>query len=114
MCISDLSSDVCSSDLHGRLLTGVTRGDGVRGDDVTNNVKTIRRIPLVLRGKDIPDSFEVRGDVFMPKEIFLKLNKNSEDIGEERYAHARNTERKSDVKGKSLSVRVDVGGRSNN
>lgn len=76
---------------NGRLSKGVTRGDGVRGDDVTNNVKTIRSIPLVLKGKGIPESFEVRGEVFMPKEIFLKLNKEREDIGEERYANARNT-----------------------
>lgn len=74
-----------------KLSKGVTRGDGVRGDDVTNNVKTIRSIPLVLKGKDIPRSFEVRGEVFMPKEVFLKLNKEREDIGEERYANARNT-----------------------
>ena len=75
----------------GRLARGVTRGDGVRGDDVTSNVKTIRSIPLVLRGTNIPESFEVRGEVFMPKEVFLKLNKEREDIGEERYANARNT-----------------------
>ena len=74
-----------------KLSKGVTRGDGVRGDDVSNNVKTIRSIPLVLKGKDIPASFEVRGEVFMPKEVFLKLNKEREDIGEERYANARNT-----------------------
>jgi DNA ligase (NAD+) len=76
---------------NGKLSRGVTRGDGVRGDDVTNNVKTIRSIPLVLKGKDIPSSFEVRGEVFMPKEVFVKLNKEREDIGEERYANARNT-----------------------
>lgn len=75
----------------GKLRRGVTRGDGVRGDDVSNNVKTIRRIPLVLKGKDIPASFEVRGEVFMPKDVFVKLNKEREDIGEERYANARNT-----------------------
>ena len=76
---------------HGRFLKGVTRGDGVRGDDVSNNIRTIRSIPLILKGKDLPDSFEVRGEVFMPKEVFLKLNKEREDIGEERYANARNT-----------------------
>lgn len=76
---------------QGRFLKGVTRGDGVRGDDVSNNIRTIRSIPLVLSGKNIPDSFEVRGEVFMPKEVFLKLNKEREDIGEERYANARNT-----------------------
>ncbi|MEX2235334.1 MAG: NAD-dependent DNA ligase LigA [Cyclobacteriaceae bacterium] len=76
---------------NGKFSRGVTRGDGVRGDDVSNNIKTIRSIPLVLKGKDIPDSFEVRGEVFMRKEVFLKLNKERDDIGEERYANARNT-----------------------
>lgn len=75
----------------GKFAKGVTRGDGVRGDDVSSNVKTVRSIPLVLKGKDMPPSFEVRGEIFMPKEIFLKLNKEREDIGEERYANARNT-----------------------
>ncbi len=75
----------------GKFSKGVTRGDGVRGDDVSNNIKTIRSIPLVLQGKDIPPSFEVRGEVFMPKDVFLKLNREREDIGEERYANARNT-----------------------
>jgi DNA ligase (NAD+) len=76
---------------NGRFSKGVTRGDGVRGDDVSNNVRTIRNIPLVLLGSGIPNSFEVRGEIFMPKEVFLKLNKEREDIGEERYANARNT-----------------------
>lgn len=76
---------------HNKFTKGVTRGDGVRGDDVSNNIKTIRTIPLVLKGKDIPEAFEVRGEVFMPKEVFLKLNREREDIGEERYANARNT-----------------------
>jgi DNA ligase (NAD+) len=75
---------------NGLLVRGVTRGDGVRGDDVTTNVKTIRSIPLKIRGK-VPSSFEVRGEVFLPKEVFLQLNKEREDIGEERYANARNT-----------------------
>lgn len=76
---------------NGVLVRGVTRGDGVRGDDVTANVKTIRSIPLVVKGKNIPSTFEVRGEVFMPKHVFVQLNKEREDIGEERYANARNT-----------------------
>jgi DNA ligase (NAD+) len=76
---------------NGILVRGVTRGDGVRGDDVTANVKTIRSIPLKLTGNNIPSSFEVRGEIFMPKEVFRKLNKEREDIGEETYANARNT-----------------------
>jgi DNA ligase (NAD+) len=75
----------------GMLTRGVTRGDGVRGDDVTANVRTIRSIPLVIKGKKVPDVFEVRGEVFLSKDIFLQLNKEREDIGEERYANARNT-----------------------
>jgi DNA ligase (NAD+) len=76
---------------NGLLARGVTRGDGVRGDDVTNNVKTIRSIPLRVKGKNIPVSFEVRGEIFLPKEVFLQINKEREDIGEEKYANARNT-----------------------
>ncbi len=76
---------------NGLLTRGVTRGDGVRGDDVTANVKTIRNIPLLVKGKKIPPVFEVRGEVFLSKEVFIQLNKDREDIGEERYANARNT-----------------------
>lgn len=76
---------------NGLLTRGVTRGDGVRGDNVTPNVKTIRSIPLRVHGKNIPPVFEVRGEVFLSKEIFTQLNKEREDIGEERYANARNT-----------------------
>ncbi|HNP17084.1 MAG TPA: NAD-dependent DNA ligase LigA [Fulvivirga sp.] len=76
---------------NGKLVRGVTRGDGTRGDDITNNVKTIRTIPLKLQGDDIPAEFEVRGEAFLPKEMFAKLNKEREDIGEELYANARNT-----------------------
>jgi DNA ligase (NAD+) len=76
---------------NGLLVRGVTRGDGVRGDDVTNNIRTIRSIPLKVKGTNAPASFEVRGEVFLPKDVFLQLNKEREDIGEERYANARNT-----------------------
>lgn len=76
---------------NGSLVRAVTRGDGVRGDNVTNNIKTIRTLPLKISGKKIPLSFEVRGEVFLPKNIFIQLNKDREDIGEERYANARNT-----------------------
>ena len=75
---------------NGILARGVTRGDGTRGDDITHNVKTIRSIPLRLKG-DFPQEFEVRGEAFLPKENFLRLNKEREDIGEEPYANARNT-----------------------
>jgi len=76
---------------NGILVRGVTRGDGVRGDDVTNNVRTIRNIPLIIKGKNVPATFEVRGEVFLPKSVFAQLNKDREDVGEERYANARNT-----------------------
>lgn len=58
----------------GLLTRALTRGDGSKGDDITTNVKTIKSIPLKLRGSDIPDSLEVRGEIFMPKESFLKIN----------------------------------------
>ncbi|MBY0436503.1 MAG: NAD-dependent DNA ligase LigA, partial [Cyclobacteriaceae bacterium] len=76
---------------NGLLTRGVTRGDGVRGDNVTANVKTIRSIPLKAKGKNLPASFEVRGEVFLPRKVFEQLNKDREDIGEETYANARNT-----------------------
>lgn len=76
---------------NGLLARGVTRGDGVRGDDVTTNVRTIRSLPLRAKGKDVPASFEVRGEIFLPREVFKKINKEREDIGEETYANARNT-----------------------
>ncbi|GAA0894070.1 NAD-dependent DNA ligase LigA [Fulvivirga kasyanovii] len=74
----------------GMLVRGVTRGDGVRGDDITNNVRTIRSIPLRLKG-DYPQEFEARGEAFMPNKVFIQLNKEREDVGEEPYANARNT-----------------------
>lgn len=75
---------------NGLLARGVTRGDGVRGDDVTDNVKTIRSIPLRVKGP-VPASFEVRGEIFMSRDVFQRLNREREDIGEEVYANARNT-----------------------
>lgn len=81
---------------NGLLKRGVTRGDGVRGDDVTVNVRTIRSIPLKIKqvtpsASKMPSSFEVRGEVFLPKKEFERLNKEREDIGAETYANARNT-----------------------
>lgn len=76
---------------NGILVKGITRGDGVRGDDVTANVRTIRSLPLRITAKDVPARFEVRGEVFLPREVFKQINKEREDIGEETYANARNT-----------------------
>lgn len=75
---------------NGKLIRGVTRGDGTKGDDITNNVRTIRTIPLSLKG-DFPNLFEARGEAFLSKEMFAKLNKEREAAGEELYANARNT-----------------------
>lgn len=74
---------------NGQLKRAVTRGDGTRGDDITNNAKTIRTIPLTLKNNN--SNFEVRGEAFLPKEMFIKLNKERESAGEELYANARNT-----------------------
>ena len=76
---------------NGLLAYGATRGDGVRGDDVTANVKTIKSLPLRIKSKNAPKEFEVRGEIFLPKNVFRQLNKDREDIGEETYANARNT-----------------------
>jgi DNA ligase (NAD+) len=76
---------------NGILTKAVTRGDGVRGDDVTTNVKTIRTLPLRIHHKHVPARFEVRGEIFLPREVFKQINKEREDIGEETYANARNT-----------------------
>ncbi len=76
---------------NGKLVQAVTRGDGVQGDDITANVKTIRSIPLQLKGNDYPDEFEIRGELFYPKNVFEALNKEREEIGEDLYANARNT-----------------------
>ncbi len=89
---------------NGRLVRGVTRGDGVRGDDVTGNVKTIRAIPLVLPGWEeqqggldlfsetppIPRRFEMRGEILMPWKVFARLNAEREDAGEPLFANPRN------------------------
>lgn len=75
---------------NGVLKQAVTRGDGEKGDDVTTNVRTIRSLPLSFR-QEVPQSFEVRGEVFMPKEVFSKLNKEREKAGEALLANPRNT-----------------------
>ena len=74
----------------GRLIRAVTRGDGVRGDDVTDNVKTIRSIPLVLHGTGYPKSFEIRGEILMPWTVFEELNRERELREEPLFANPRN------------------------
>jgi DNA ligase (NAD+) len=75
---------------NGKLIRGVTRGDGETGEDITPNVRTIRSIPLQLRGSH-PGEFEIRGEVFMPKAEFERLNAERAAKGEEPYANPRNT-----------------------
>lgn len=75
---------------NGKLKRAVTRGDGFQGDDVTNNIKTIRSIPLQLKG-DYPESFEIRGEIILPLEGFAKMNQELIEIGETPYSNPRNT-----------------------
>ena len=75
---------------NGALTKGVTRGDGTTGDDVTNNIKTIRTIPLTLNGDNIPQLFEIRGEIFMPYASFDRLNAEREAAGEQLFANPRN------------------------
>ena len=75
---------------HGRLVRAVTRGDGERGDVVTENIKTIRSIPLELQGSGWPDMFEIRGEILMPWSEFDRLNKEREANGEPLFANPRN------------------------
>ncbi|GHV23512.1 DNA ligase [Bacteroidia bacterium] len=75
---------------NGVLTQAITRGDGTRGDVVTDNVKTIRSIPLKLRGKHYPEKFEIRGEILMPWEVFESLNKEREQQEEPLFANPRN------------------------
>lgn len=74
----------------GKLVRAITRGDGEKGDDVTDNVKTIRTIPLVLHGDNYPQSFEIRGEILMPWEVFEELNRDKEAREEPLFANPRN------------------------
>ncbi|WP_038565616.1 NAD-dependent DNA ligase LigA [Draconibacterium orientale] len=76
---------------NGELVRAVTRGDGVKGDDVTNNVRTIQSVPLKLRGNDYPESFEIRGEILLPFNEFNRLNAALEKAGEPLLANPRNT-----------------------
>jgi DNA ligase (NAD+) len=75
---------------HGVLEYAATRGNGVVGDDVTQNIRTIRAVPLRLHGS-VPDEVEVRGEVFLPKKVFAALNAEREEAGEPLFANPRNT-----------------------
>lgn len=73
-----------------KLIRGVTRGDGTRGDNITTNARTIRSIPMALKNSDFNGEFEVRGEVFLPRPVFDQINKEKEDIGEATLANPRN------------------------
>jgi len=93
--VCELKFDGVAISLHyrdGVLVTAATRGDGVRGDDITHNARTIRSLPLNInhRAEDFPAEFEVRGEVFMPIPVFVALNAAREDIGEAALANPRN------------------------
>jgi len=75
---------------HGVLVRAVTRGDGEKGDDVTENVRTIRSIPLKLQGSGYPDFFEIRGEIVLPWKAFERLNAEREAAGEALFANPRN------------------------
>jgi len=75
---------------NGKLIRALTRGDGTRGDDVTHNIRTIRSIPLQLKGDNIPSEFEIRGEVILPIGGFALLNSEREKKGEPQFANPRN------------------------
>jgi DNA ligase (NAD+) len=75
----------------GRLAVAATRGDGAEGEDVTANIRTIKEIPHELKGRNVPDVFEVRGEVYMTRADFIALNKRQEKEGKQLYVNPRNT-----------------------
>ncbi len=91
--VAELKFDGVAVSLHyenGRLVRGVTRGDGEKGDDVTANLRTVSTIPLTLRGDNYPESFEIRGEVVIPVSGFVEMNRIREETGEPLFANPRN------------------------
>lgn len=91
--VAELKFDGVAISLHydnGRLVRAVTRGDGEKGDDVTANIRTIRSIPLHLRGDNYPEAFEIRGEIVMPVDGFREMNRQREEDGEAPFANPRN------------------------
>ncbi|MBK0369018.1 NAD-dependent DNA ligase LigA [Flavobacterium agrisoli] len=76
---------------NGKLNRAVTRGDGFQGDDVTQNIKTIKSVPLELKGDDFPPRFDIRGEIILPLQGFEKMNQDLIEIGETPYSNPRNT-----------------------
>ncbi|TNE28417.1 MAG: NAD-dependent DNA ligase LigA [Bacteroidetes bacterium] len=76
---------------NGAFYQAVTRGDGTKGDDVSTNVRTIRSVPMSLKGEDFPEEFEIRGEIFMPLASFQKMNEEREEEGLDTFANPRNS-----------------------
>jgi len=103
----------------GRLVRAVTRGDGRRGDDITHNIRTVRAIPLSLQADEddveVPATFEARGEIFMPDEVFAQLNARRQEQGLELFANPRNsnagTLKQKDPKNVASGLRIFVHGR---
>lgn len=92
--VCELKYDGAAINLYykdGKLIHALTRGDGAKGDIVTDNIRTIRSIPIRLQGSDWPQEFEIRGEVFMPREAFRKMNAEREERGETAFANPRNS-----------------------
>jgi len=91
--VAELKIDGVSANItyvRGKLSAAATRGDGESGEDITQNIKTIRAIPLVMLGKNIPDFIEIRGEVYMDREDFLHLNQQRQSMQEVLFANPRN------------------------
>ena len=93
--VAELKIDGLSLAVHyegGLFVRGVTRGDGSRGEDVTSNVRTIRSIPLKLndKAKKVANEIEVRGEAYLPRKVFERINREREEAGEPRFANPRN------------------------
>ncbi len=92
-CVAEPKIDGLSAALHyqnGRLKLAATRGDGSEGEDITENVKTIKDVPTVLTGDSIPESIEIRGEIYMSRADFFKLNQQRQQEGEPEFANPRN------------------------
>ena len=90
----ELKYDGASISLHyenGKFVQAVTRGDGNQGDEVTANVRTIKSVPLQLKGNDVPEKFEIRGEIVLPWDGFHKMNEEREALGLDLYRNPRNT-----------------------
>src|SRR5438876_4955069 len=75
----------------GELITAATRGDGAEGEDVTANIRTLKDVPQKLKGRNVPDVCEVRGEVYMTKQAFLALNERQKEAGDTVFANPRNS-----------------------